>query len=40
MNFEKAEAPVNPSHSRPELSRRFSVAPMMDWTYYLRRALK
>ena len=41
MNFEKPEAPVNTGSSRQELSRRFSVAPMMDWTdahcrYFLR----
>ncbi|WP_409303471.1 tRNA dihydrouridine(20/20a) synthase DusA [Pseudomonas sp. KCJK8993] len=41
MNSEKPEAPVNTSHSRSEPSRRFSVAPMMDWTdrhcrYFLR----
>ena len=41
MNFEKPEAPVNTSHPRSEPSRRFSVAPMMDWTdrhcrYFLR----
>jgi tRNA-dihydrouridine synthase A len=41
MNFEKPEAPVNTSHARSEPSRRFSVAPMMDWTdrhcrYFLR----
>ena len=32
MNFEKPETPVNASPSRSEPSRRFSVAPMMDWT--------
>ncbi|MDD1020674.1 tRNA dihydrouridine(20/20a) synthase DusA [Pseudomonas sp. TNT2022 ID1048] len=32
MNFEKPEAPVNTSPARSEPSRRFSVAPMMDWT--------
>ena len=32
MNSEKAESPVNTSPSRSEPSRRFSVAPMMDWT--------
>ena len=32
MNFEKPKAPVNTSHARSEPSRRFSVAPMMDWT--------
>ena len=41
MNFEKPEAPVNTSPTRSEPSRRFSVAPMMDWTdahcrYFLR----
>lgn len=41
MNFEEPEAPVNTSYSRSEPSRRFSVAPMMDWTdrhcrYFLR----
>ncbi len=41
MNFEKPEAPVITSHARSEPSRRFSVAPMMDWTdrhcrYFLR----
>jgi tRNA-dihydrouridine synthase A len=32
MNFEKPEAPVNISQTRSKPSRRFSVAPMMDWT--------
>ena len=32
MNSENAESPVNTSPSRSEPSRRFSVAPMMDWT--------
>jgi tRNA-dihydrouridine synthase A len=32
MNSEKPEAPLNTSLSRSEPSRRFSVAPMMDWT--------
>jgi tRNA-dihydrouridine synthase A len=32
MNFEKPETPVNASPARSEPSRRFSVAPMMDWT--------
>ncbi|MFJ7144240.1 tRNA dihydrouridine(20/20a) synthase DusA [Pseudomonas protegens] len=32
MNSEKASSPVNASPSRSEPSRRFSVAPMMDWT--------
>ncbi|WP_080942559.1 tRNA dihydrouridine(20/20a) synthase DusA [Pseudomonas fluorescens] len=41
MNLEKPEAPVNTGSSRKEPSRRFSVAPMMDWTdahcrYFLR----
>ncbi|WP_030139978.1 tRNA dihydrouridine(20/20a) synthase DusA [Pseudomonas fluorescens] len=41
MNLEKPEAPVNTGSSRQEPSRRFSVAPMMDWTdahcrYFLR----
>ncbi|MDP9533952.1 tRNA dihydrouridine(20/20a) synthase DusA [Pseudomonas protegens] len=32
MNLEKPKTPVNTSYSRSEPSRRFSVAPMMDWT--------
>lgn len=32
MNLEKPESPVNTSSPRPEPTRRFSVAPMMDWT--------
>ncbi|KPW57429.1 tRNA-dihydrouridine synthase [Pseudomonas caricapapayae] len=41
MSTEKTESPVNTGKSSPVLSRRFSVAPMMDWTdhhcrYFLR----
>jgi tRNA-dihydrouridine synthase A len=41
MNLEKPEAPVKTGSTRQEPSRRFSVAPMMDWTdahcrYFLR----
>ncbi|POA50738.1 MULTISPECIES: tRNA dihydrouridine(20/20a) synthase DusA [unclassified Pseudomonas] len=41
MNSEKPESPINASSSSLEPSRRFSVAPMMDWTdrhcrYFLR----
>ena len=41
MNLENPETPVNTGSSRKEPSRRFSVAPMMDWTdahcrYFLR----
>ncbi|UVM74359.1 tRNA dihydrouridine(20/20a) synthase DusA [Pseudomonas alvandae] len=41
MKLQKPEAPVNAGSTRQELSRRFSVAPMMDWTdahcrYFLR----
>jgi len=32
MNFEQPEAPANTDSTRSEPSRRFSVAPMMDWT--------
>lgn len=32
MNLEKPESPVNTGSSRKEPCRRFSVAPMMDWT--------
>ena len=32
MNSEKVESPVNTCPARSEPSRRFSVAPMMDWT--------
>ncbi|RMN36154.1 hypothetical protein ALQ61_04875 [Pseudomonas coronafaciens pv. zizaniae] len=32
MSIEKTESPVNIGESRAVLSRRFSVAPMMDWT--------
>lgn len=35
-NFQMlAETASNPATTRPEPSRRFSVAPMMDWTYSL-----
>ncbi|KGS11434.1 tRNA-dihydrouridine synthase A, partial [Pseudomonas coronafaciens] len=41
MSIEKTESPVNIGESRAVLSRRFSVAPMMDWTdhhcrYFMR----
>ncbi|MBX8475422.1 tRNA dihydrouridine(20/20a) synthase DusA [Pseudomonas cichorii] len=41
MTVERTETPVNAGQSGPALSRRFSVAPMMDWTdrhcrYFLR----
>ncbi|RMQ50072.1 tRNA-dihydrouridine synthase [Pseudomonas cichorii] len=32
MTVEASQHPVNTGSSRPALSRRFSVAPMMDWT--------
>ncbi|KPW29078.1 tRNA-dihydrouridine synthase [Pseudomonas coronafaciens pv. atropurpurea] len=41
MSIEKTESPVKTGESRAVLSRRFSVAPMMDWTdhhcrYFMR----
>ncbi|WP_181015242.1 hypothetical protein [Pseudomonas syringae] len=32
MSIEEVKQPVNAGESAPVLSRRFSVAPMMDWT--------
>ena len=45
MNAEKIESPVIAGDAGPKLSRRFSVAPMMDWTdhhcrYFMRKLSK
>ncbi|RMP30527.1 tRNA-dihydrouridine synthase, partial [Pseudomonas amygdali pv. lachrymans] len=45
MSIDKTESPVNAGESSPVLSRRFSVAPMMDWTdhhcrYFMRKLSK